>query len=149
MTWLTNCAFCQELCNAWQHNRLIRQLPLYKISPLLSLIFSQLQINNDFTAVDLAKIKSWTPYISRKIPRFGHPDVLSWFSSSILNSRNIDQPYESNLCNIAVLIYSIHCILSTAIIHIIFPIRCSSIGYARRPTCLVEMKFIWRAPLKL
>ena len=45
LVWLTSYAFYQESCIVWQHNRLIRQLPLYKILPLLSLILSQLQIN--------------------------------------------------------------------------------------------------------
>ena len=45
LIWLTSYAFYQESCIVWQHNRLIRQLPLYKTTPLLSLILSQLQIN--------------------------------------------------------------------------------------------------------
>ena len=51
------------------------------------------------------------PRSRTKIPLLGHPDELSWFSSSISNEKVEDWLYESNLCNINVLIYSVHCTL--------------------------------------
>ena len=122
--WLTNYAYCQEWCNAWQHNRLIRQLPLYKISPLLSLILSRLQINYDFTVV-FSKTFILDPlYFSKNTsiwPSWGA--FMGFFFHFEWKDKN--QLYESNLFNIAVLIYSIHCILSTVIINLIFSIRCN------------------------